>query len=315
MPPTPPNATPVPVPSAAGSGAPKPRQQWSAVAKGASTRAKIITFLVALVIAGAGIGYLAGHLIKPASKTNQNATPTTVQNLSPDEISKLGQIGTTLGSQGQVLTVGADSIFKGRVDVGGDLNLNGHFNANGPVSLQNINSNGTSNFGVVTIGQGLQVGGAATMQGGLNASNFLNVNGSLNVNGNSSLGAVTASSLTVRNLTVLGPLAIAHLVSSGPAPSIAGGALGSGGTANISGNDTSGLINLNTGGGPGTGLLATITFRAGYGGRPHVILMPSSSAAATTFVHVAPSPGGFSIVADGAVPAGSTLSFDYIVVQ
>lgn len=319
MPPSPTNATPVPAPPAAGTGAPKPRRGWSAISRGASARAKIVTFLIALVVAGAGIGFLIGHLLKPAAKSVQPGS-TTVQNLSPDEIAKLGQLGTSLGSQGQVLTVGADSIFKGKVDIGGDLNLNGHFNANGPVSLQSINSSGSSNFGVVTIGQGLQVGGAATVQGGINAQSFLNVNGSMNVNGNTSLGAVTAASLTVHNLTVLGPLAIAHLVSSGPAPSITWTSnVGSGGTANISGNDTAGVININLGSSPASGPLATITFRASYGGRAHVILTPASCVAGASQVYTQPTAQAFSIVSNNISTSGCgsnrTMTYDYIVVQ
>jgi hypothetical protein len=81
----------------------------------------------------------------------------------------------------------------------------------------------------------------------------------------------------------------------------------------ISGNDTAGTINLNTGTNPGN-TLATITFRAAYSSSVHVSLTPLTDAAATSGYYVTRTSGGFQVHAHSAA-ASATLSFDYLVVQ
>lgn len=290
---------------------------WSAVSHQAATRGKVAALLAAILIAGSSLGLAIDRFYlqpaKPSSGTNQQPVVTT---LSPDEIQKLSQAGTTLGTSGQTLTIGANSIFQGNVQVANDLTLAGHLNANGPVSISSLNISGQSTFTTVTVSKDLQVGGSTTLQGGLNASNFLNVNGTLNVNGATSLGSTTISALTVKNITLAGPITVGHVLTTGPNPNAtAGTAVGGGGTINISGNDTAGTININTGNNPPAGVLMSVSFRAAFAGRVHVILTASTGAAASLPVYVVATPTGFSIRVDTPPSPGVVYSYDYFVVE
>jgi hypothetical protein len=163
------------------------------------------------------------------------------------------------------------------------------------------------------VGSNLIVGGTTTLQRSLTVQELVTINGGLTVSGATSLNTLNAGTIAVRNISISGPLTIGHLVTQGAAPTIAANAVGGGGTVSISGNDTAGTVNINTGSGPGN-VLATITFRAAFTGTTHVQLTPLTSGAASAGAYVTRSATGFQIHAN-TPPAGQTLGFDYLVAQ
>jgi hypothetical protein len=290
---------------------PEPEQPknnaWDRLKSRANTIASITALFLFLVVLGAFVGYFYSQSKKPQAKTP------TIETLSPEDLKKLTEIGANLGTANQTLNIGANALFRGKVDVGGDLSIGGKLNANGPVTLSQLNITGTTAATGLNVGSNLSVSGTTTLQKAVTVGDLLTVNGGLNVSGAASVGSLNANTIAVRNISISGPLTIGHLATQGPAPTIVAGGVGAGGTVSISGNDTAGTININTGTGP-AGALATITFRAGYSSTVHVLLSPLTSGAAASEAFVTRNGGGFQIHAN-TPPAGQTLSFDYLVTQ
>ena len=302
------NSTPPPIPPVA----PANKSSWSRLRRGANSIASVTIFFGFLVSAGAVAGYLFSKSRQPPPTTPK----TSVQTLSPSEISQLTQLGTNLGASGQTLSVGANSLFRGRVDVSGDLSIGGHLNANGPVTLSQLNITGTTAATGLNVGSNLNVTGNTSLQQGLSVGQLGTFASGLNVGGSASFNALNASSIAVRNISISGPLTISHLSTQGPTPGmVAGTAIGNGGTVSISGNDTSGTVNFNTGGSTPAGVLGTITFRAPFTSTVHVLLSPLTGVSASTAVYVSRTSGGFQVRVDSPPPTGSILSFDYFVTQ
>jgi hypothetical protein len=277
--------------------APKPKSAWNTLRVKANAAASIIALFIFLIGAGSIGGYYYAQSKKPQTKS----TTSSVQTLSPDELNKLGNITSNLGSGGQTLNIGADALFRGKANVVGDFTVGGHFTANGPVTLSQLAVADLSVSGTATLQNTLTVNGLATFAKGIN------------VTGASSLDSLNSNTISVRNISISGPLTVGHLITQGPAPIIAENQVGAGGTVSISGNDTSGQVNINTGTGPGT-TLATVTFRATFGTSVHVILSPITAPAAAAQAYATRNSGGFQIHANSA-PAGSVLSYDYLVTQ
>lgn len=295
--------------------APKPKKpalfsgSWTSLSKRATTIASIASLFAFLILGGAILGYFLSQANKKAPVSNSP----TLQTLSQSDLNKLGVSGQNLGSSGQVLSIGADALFRGKASVVGDLSIGGHLNANGPVTLSQLNITGNTAATGLNVGSNLVVTGTTTLQNAVTVSGLANFNSGINVVGAASVGSLNAGSIAVRNISISGPLTVSHLVTQGPAPTIAANSVGAGGTVSISGDDTAGQININTGTGPGT-TLATITFRAAYGATVHIALSPITSGAAAAQAYVTRNNGGFQVHANTA-PAGSTLSFDYVVMQ
>ncbi len=306
MPPVTPSQNPI-KPQASPKG---PR--WNQLQARATTAASITALFVFLIVIGVAVGYFYAKSKQPAPKTN---TPS-ITNLTPAELSRLSQVGSTLGSNGQNLNIGADTIFRGKIDVGGDLSVGGHFNANGPVTLSELNISGTTALTGLNVGSNLTVAGLATFQKSLSVTGLAAVNGNLSVTGATSVNALNASSIAVNTLTISGPLLISHLQTQGAAPgAVAGAAVGAGGTVSLSGNDTTGTLNFNTGGSTAAGVLGTITFRAAYSSTVHVMLTPLTGAAASTPAYITRTTSGFQVHTDSPAPTGSALNYDYLVAQ
>jgi hypothetical protein len=295
---------------------PSPRSHRGSAFNRLKAKATAIGSVAGLFVFLMGVGTFIGYYYSQSKKPVPKASTPSISNLTPDEINKLGQIGQGLGNSGQVLNIGADSLFRGKVDIASDLSVGGHFNANGPVTLSQLNISGTTALTGLNVGSNLNVQGTAVFQNGVNVSGLLNDNGNLSVSGSLSASSVNASAISVHNLTISGPLQIGHVISQGPNPIIvAGTAVGGGGTVSISGNDTAGTVNINTGNSPPAGVLATITFRAPYTATVHVLLSPLSGAGAAVPAYVTRTSGGFQIHTDSPPPGGSVLSYDYFVTQ
>ena len=310
----PPSITPTPTPDTPPT-APKPdkrQRSWRQMKARANTVSGVAVLLLTILVLGGVAGYLVAH----ANKTKTPATTNNVTALSPEDLSKLNQVSGSLGSAGQTLSIGADSLFRGNVGVGGDLSVTGHLNANGPVVLSQLNITGTTALTGLNVGSNLTVGGIANLQKSLTVGGLVTVNGGLSVAGATSVSSLNAASISVKNISISGPIIIGHLQTQGTVPSGTGGtAVGAGGTVSISGNDATGTVNVNTGSNPPAGVLMTVVFRAAYTATAHVLLTPLTGAAASTPVYVTRNATGFTIHTDSPPPAGSTLSFDYFVTQ
>jgi hypothetical protein len=92
-------------------------------------------------------------------------------------------------------------------------------------------------------------------------------------------------------------------------------AVGGGGTASLSGSDTSGSVTINTGGSPPAGCFATVTFSKVFASTPHVVLTPVGSAAAGLQYYVTRSTTGFAVCTASAAPAGQSFGFDYVALD
>ncbi len=293
---------------------PKPNLggSWKRLNGRASLVASITSLFVFLMVVGGVGGYYFAQSRKPAP----TATKTTISTLTPEELAKLTEVGSNLGNSGQTLNIGANALFRGTANVTGDLTIGGKLNANGPVTLSQLNITGTTAATGLNVGSNLNVTGNTTLQQSLSVGGLTTLGGGLNVGGAASFNSINATTLSVSNINISGPLRISHLSTQGPTPTfVTSTNLGGGGTGSISGNDTAGTVNFNTGGGTAAGVLGTITFRAGYSGTPHVLLSPISGAAASTPVYVTRTTGGFQVRTDSAPPAGAILSFDYFVTQ
>lgn len=300
-----PTNTPPPPPTP-----PPGRSKWSSLKYRANTIGGVAAIFIFIAVAGAVFGYYLSQSKKspPAPKSQSTET------LSPQEIQQLGSIGTNLGTTNQVLNIGADTLFRGNANVVGGLTVGGHLDANGPVTLSQLLITGTTAATGLSVGSNLDVTGITTLQKALTVNALTTVNGGLTVSGQLSAGSITASSIAVNTIAITGPLTIGHLKTNGPTPFFANGATGTGGTVNISGNDTAGTITLNTGAGASNSdALMTITFRAAYATTPHILLSPRSSEAAASQAYVEPTPAGFTVHANS--PTGGGMSFDYFVTQ
>jgi hypothetical protein len=190
------------------------------------------------------------------------------------------------------------------------LDVAGAIKVGGSLTLPGISVSGTSTFDQIQANS-LSVNGSMTIQGGLNVKT---VNAT---SGGTFGGPVSAPQIVTQSLQLTGDLQLTrHIDAGGGTPSKAdGGALGNGGTTSISGTDTAGTLTVNTGGSPGAGCFATITFTNKFGGTPHVAITPIGSAAAGLSYYVNRSNSNFSVCTTNPAPAGQSFSFDWVIVD
>lgn len=251
-----------------------------------------------------------------ANRLNSQNDPTTVSfegsELDQESLDELLASEQNIGTVDQILTVAANAIFEGTMLVKGNLDVAGTIRVGGPLSLPGITVAGTSEFENVNISNNLSIAGSTTIQQSLTVQDSANINGNASVGGTLSAGAISADSIEFTgdlNLT-------RHIDTGGGTPQLVKGtALGSGGTANISGNDIAGTITINTGGGPPAGIFATINFTTPYNGTPHVQITPVGSAAGAINYYVERTGSNFRIGTSNSPPAGSTFRFDYFIVE
>jgi len=288
--------------------APKSKRSFKALIKGIWSRLNIylLLFILVMLVAGAVVIVLT---VKGRQADKDNTATTSTQNLSEDTLKQLASSETTIGSSSQILNIESNAIFNGAVLVKKDLEVAGAIKVNGALTLPGITVSGTSNFNQIQAST-LNLSGAATVSGTLTAKNGLSVNG----NGNFT-GSVTATQISTSSLQINGNLILTHhVVGGGAIPNLAKGiALGGGGTASVSGSDTSGSITIATGSGPGAGCFATINFASDYSSTPHVVVTPIGAAAGNLDYYVNRSTSSFSVCTASAPAAGQTFGFDYII--
>lgn len=265
----------------------------------------LLFILIILLACGASVFFF----FKNKNETKKSEELIQSQSLSTDALKQLANTSVTVGNNKQVLNVASNAIFAGSILVRSDVEVAGTIKVGGDVQVPNLTVTGTSRFSQLQA-DSLAISSAATVQGVLTAKKGINVSGSSNFD-----GALSANQISTNSLQLNGNLVVTnHIVAGGPVPNIAkGNAVGSGGTASLSGSDTTGSITINTGSGTGAGCLATVTFARKFTGVPHVNVTPVGSGAADLNYYINRSTGDFSVCTTNPAPVGQTFGFDYIV--
>lgn len=256
---------------------------------------------------------VAGFTLISIQRNNQDAAPTIVdtQTLTPEELSKLNNTNTSVGDPKQTLSIESNAIFSGKVLIRDSLDVAGTLRIGGSLTLPGLTVAGTSTFDQLQANK-ISTSGDLNVQGQLTGQKGLTITG-----GASFGGPITAPQLTVQNFQLSGDLQLQrHIDAGGATPGKSdGSALGSGGTASISGTDTAGTITINTGGGPGAGCFVNITFVNRFNATPHVVVTPVGSAAGGLSYYISRTTAGFSLCTANPAPGGANFSFDYIAID
>lgn len=235
-----------------------------------------------------------------------------VDSLTSQQLAQLQGNTTLVGDSKQTLDIQSNTVLEGQLLVRKDLNVAGSLKVGGGLSLSSVTVGGQGNFGQ------LQINGTLSVSGNTTFSGLLNVQKNLTVAGSGTFGgSLSAARLSVTSLQLNGDLQInRHITLGGSLPGKTnGGALGAGGTASVNGTDTAGTITINTGASPAAGNLITINFAAKFNSTPHVVVTPVGSAAASLQYYISRSTTSFTLSTANAPPAGSSFSFDYIVID
>jgi hypothetical protein len=234
------------------------------------------------------------------------------QTLDQSTLDQLANTDATVGDSKQVLNVQSSAIFAGQVLVRSNLEVAGTIQVGGSLALSGITVTGNSAFDQVQVNKDLTVAGTTALQGSLTVQKSLNVNG-----GGTFSGPVSATQLTATSLQLNGDFTLTpHITFGGAIPSRTNGsALGSGGTASVSGSDSAGSITINTGNSPSAGCFVTINFTQKFNATPHVIVTPVGSSAGGLGYYVNRSTSNFSVCTTTAAAGGQTFGFDYLVLD
>ncbi|MBL8121152.1 hypothetical protein JNM87_00170 [Candidatus Saccharibacteria bacterium] len=266
----------------------------------------LLLFLFLLVLAGGIIlvTYLA------SKKTEKNTVKT--QSLSQDTLKQLATTDVTVGQPKQVLSVQSNAVFAGKVLIRDSLEVAGPIQVGGSLTVPGITVSGNSIFEQLQINKNLGVQGDASIQGQLAVQKGLTVAGGATFG-----GSVSAPALAVNTLQLNGSLTLTkHIIIGGATPSRENGsALGGGGTVAVSGSDTAGSININTGVSPSAGCFVKINFSQKYNATPNVIATPIGASAALIGYYVTRSSADFSLCAANNPPANASFGFDYFIVE
>lgn len=265
----------------------------------------LLLFIFVLIIAALIIFLTYNYSRKQSGENKVNTT-----SLSQDTLDKLANSDATVGSSGQVLSVQSSAVFAGKVLARSDLEVAGNLRLGGSLNLPNIVVNDTANLGQATVSKNLAVTGNIAVQGQQTIAGALQVGGTGRFT-----GALSAPQISTNSLQLNGDFVLTrHLTIGGGTPSRSNGtALGSGGTASVSGSDTAGSVSINTGGGPGAGCFITVTFTSRYSSTPRVLVTPVGSAAGGLAFYINRSTTNFSICTSNAPPANASFGFDYFV--
>lgn len=271
-------------------------------------KVNLYLLLFILVVAVAAVITAVNYL----NSTKAPDDPTiSSQGLTPETLKQLANTDATVGSTSQTLNIQGNTIIAGQTLMRGNLNVAGNLQTGGTIQAPSLTISGNANLGTTQINS-LQVATNTAVQGNTTLRD-------LNVAGTSSFsGPVTASQITVSRLVLSGNGSLQvpnHLAFTGPSPSRTanGGVLGTGGTASVSGSDTSGTISINTGNNPTAGCFSRIEFNQAFTTAPRVIVSPVGAGAGQTQYYVDRNQSGFSICTVNAAPANQSFAFDFFV--
>lgn len=269
----------------------------------------LLLFLLVVVIAGA---------VSVVSYLNSKKTPKTptiaTQPLTTETLKQLANSDATVGDSGQTLTVQGNAIFSGQVLMKSDLNVAGTIKVGSSVVVPSITVSGKSTLSDTQVNS-LQVANNSVFQGSITAQKDLNVAGAAAFSGPLTAGQITVSKLIMSGTATLEVPNHVSFTGASPGRTINVGVLGAGGTASVSGSDTTGTININTGSSPTPGCFTDITFNKQFNATPHVILTPINSGAGLSQYYVTRNAKGFSVCANATPPANQVFAFDYFITQ
>lgn len=265
----------------------------------------LLIFVFLLVIAG-GILVVAYFQSKKASTASTIKT----QALTQSTLQQIAASDTTVGSTQQVLNVQSSAVFAGRVLIKEGIEVAGNLQVGGTSAFVSLTVSGTTQLGQTQINKDLSVAGNSAIQGTETIAKSIQVG-----SGGTFGGPVSAPQITTTSFQLNGDLVLTHHITTGGAtPSLSqGSALGSGGTASISGSDTSGSVSINVGSNTTAGCFAVITFASKYNATPHVLLTPVESGAGALAYYVTRTTSSFSICDATAAPTGTSFGFDYFI--
>ncbi len=287
---------------------PKNKKAYTGV-KGLADKLNIylLLFILVLIIAGV-VAFVSFQKSKDASKKQSQPVSTTP--LSEQDLEKLRQTDVKVGDPKQILSVESNAIFAGKVLIRDSLEVAGAIKVGGPLNLPGISVSGASIFDQVQINN-LKVNSSATINGQLGIQGNTAVSGNLTVGGTISAGRLNIEVMQINQDLQLSK----HIDAGGGTPtSSSGGALGGGGTASLSGTDTAGTININTGGGTSAGCFINVNFSQKFSS-PHVVITPVGGPAGALNYYINRSPTGFSVCTSNPAPVGQNFAFDYIVID
>jgi cytoskeletal protein CcmA (bactofilin family) len=266
----------------------------------------LVLFILVVVLA---VGIVV--LLTVKSKQQANTATISSQSLSQNALQQLANTDVTVGDAKQILTVQSNAVFAGSVLVKSNLEVAGSLKVGSELSLTSLKVSGSSQLSDTSVNN-LTVSGTLNLQGALTIKNGINVSGNSNFTGN-----VTTTSLTTGQLQINGDLNLTHhITAGGTSPSASRGtAVGGGGTISLSGSDTAGSIQINTGASPPAGCFVSVTFSQKFSSTPHVVVTPIGSGAAELTYYVDRTSTGFSICTTNSAPSGQTLGFDYIALD
>lgn len=266
----------------------------------------LLLFFLILIISGAVV--LITYL---ANKKVQQSTVTT-QSLNSDTLKQLATNDVTVGQPKQVLNVQSNAVFAGKVLIRDSLEVAGPIQVGGSLSVPGITVSGNSIFEQLQINKNLSVQGDTSIQGQLAIQKGLTVAGGATFG-----GSISAPAITVNTLQLNGNLTITkHIVVGGATPGRDNGtALGSGGTTALSGSDTAGSVNINTGNGAAAGCFLTVNFSQKYNATPRVLITPIGPSAAGLQYYVNRTTSSFSICTGNAPTSNASFGFDYWVIE
>lgn len=292
-----PDESPSSTPSAP---APKPRRRFPI-----RLNIYLLIFIILVLITGAASVILYIRSSAPTSSTLP-------QSLSQKTLDQLSNSDVTVGEPQHTLSVQSNAIFSGDVLVRSDLQIAGSLQVGSNLALAGLRVTGNATFDDVQITKSLALTGNGSIQGQLAIQQSLSVNGT-----GSFQGALSAPSLTVGAIQITGDLNLTHHISAGgstPSRSYGSG-IGSGGTASVTGSDTTGTVTINTGSGTSSGCMVTVTFATKFNNTPHISLTPVSAAAAASQYYATRTTSGFTICTADTPAATATLTFDYIALD
>lgn len=266
----------------------------------------LLIFIILLVVAGAIaiVSYLNSQK-PPVEADIQN------QALTTEALKSLANTDASVGNTAQTLTIQGSAIINGQTLARGNLNVAGNLQTGGSIQAPTITISGATNLGDTQMNS-LQIAGATAIQGTTTLRD-------LSVSGTSSFsGAMTASQITVTRLILSGNASLEvpnHVSFTGSTPSRTtnGAVLGNGGSANLSGSDTAGTINVNSGNNPTSGCFITVRFNQAFPRQPRVIVSPSGAAAGQMQFYTERNTTTFSVCSANAPAANQSYAFDYFV--
>jgi len=266
----------------------------------------LLIFIIILIVAG---------VIAVVSFLNSQKTPEAAdiesQSLSTEALKSLANTDASVGNTAQTLTIQGSAVINGQTLARGNLNVAGNFQTGGSIQGPSITVSGPANFGDTQINS-LQIASNTAIQGTTTLRD-------LNVSGTSSFsGALTASQITVTRLVLSGNASLEvpnHISFTGSTPSRTTNAavLGNGGSANISGSDTAGTINANSGNNPTAGCFITVRFNQVFTRQPRVVVSPSGQAAGQMQFYTERNTTTFSVCSANAPAANQSFAFDYFI--